>query len=282
MKISFRNAMFLALLSALPLAASAQTGRRKTTAKPRKPAPVSAAKPQPSPETVPETPVKKNERPADTTTAPAKANNRDSKNNAVSPAKAYIPNYYYEFDRPGFTYPRILIEHDDAGKGAISFKKDGFEDLLTDPIQLSTATVEKLKASFAALKFLDSTDNYQYAAHDFSNMGNVTITLKKDGRARTAKYNWTENKDAKFLMDEYRRIGNEYTWKFEMIVARENQPLQTPGLMDALDSYFRQNEISDPPHLMPFLTELSMDERLPLIARNHATKLIKQIEKVKK
>ena len=252
------------------------------TAKPRKPAPVSAAKPQPSPETVPETPVKKNERPADTTTAPAKANNRDSKNNAASPAKSYIPNYYYEFDRPGFTYSRILIEHDDAGKGAISFKKDGFEDLLTDPIQLSTATVEKLKASFAALKFLDSTDNYQYAAHDFSNMGNVTITLKKDGRARTAKYNWTENKDAKFLMDEYRRIGNEYTWKFEMIVARENQPLQTPGLMDALDSYFRQNEISDPPHLMPFLTELSVDERLPLIARNRAAKLIKQIEKPKK
>ena len=284
MKISFRNAMFLALLSALPLAASAQTGRRKTTAKPRKPTPAAVATPQPMPETVPETPVKKNERPLDTIAAPtdAKANGRDSKNNAVSPAKSYVPAYFYEFDRPGFTYPRILIEHDDAGKGAISFKKEGFEDHLTDPIQLSPATVEKLKASFAALKFLDSTTDYQYAAHDFSNMGNVTITLKRDGRARVAKYNWTENKDAKFLMDEYRRIGNEYTWKFEMTLARENQPLQTPGLMDALDSYFRQNEISDPPHLMPFLTELSMDERLPLIARNHATKLIKQIEKVKK
>ena len=31
-------------------------------------------------------------------------------------------------------------------------------------------------------------------------------------------------------MDEYRRISNEYTWRFE-IAARENQPLQTPGLM---------------------------------------------------
>lgn len=282
MKISFRNAMFLALLAAMPLAASSQTGKRKTTAKPRKPAPATVATPQPAPETVPETPLKKNERPADTTTAPAKANSRDSKNNAASPAKSYIPNYYYEFDRPGFTYPRILIEHDDLGTGAISFKKVGFEDLLTDPIQLSPATVEKLKAAFAALKFLDSTTDYQYAAHDFSNMGNVTITLKRDGRTRAAKYNWTENKDAKFLMDEYRRIGNEYTWKFEMTLARENQPLQTPGLMDALDAYLRQNEISDPPHMVTFLTELSVDERLPLIARNHAAKLIKQIEKPKK
>ncbi len=52
--------------------------------------------------------------------------------------------------------------------------------------------------------------------------------------------------------------------------------------MDGMDSLIRQNEISDPPHLIPFLTELSNDERLPLMARNHAAKLVKQIEKVKK
>ena len=28
-------------------------------------------------------------------------------------------------------------------------------------------------------------------------------------------------------MDEYRRIANEYTWKFEIDVVRQNQPL--PG-----------------------------------------------------
>jgi hypothetical protein len=110
-------------------------------------------------------------------------------------------------------------------------------------------------------------------------MGNIKFRYKSGGRERTVKYNWTENKDAKALMDEYRRIGNEYTWRFEVSVARENQPLQTPGLIDQMDSYLARGEISDPPHMMPFLTELSNDERLPLIARNHAAKLVRRIEK---
>ncbi|MDP2268059.1 MAG: hypothetical protein Q8K46_02720, partial [Deltaproteobacteria bacterium] len=82
-----------------------------------------------------------------------------------------------------------------------------------------------------------------------------------------------------FLMDEYRRISNEYIWRFEITGARENQPLQSPKLMTTLDRYIARGEISDPPHLIPLLTELSTDERMPLMARNHALRMIKQLEK---
>ncbi|MBP9664460.1 MAG: hypothetical protein KBD94_07530 [Pyrinomonadaceae bacterium] len=58
--------------------------------------------------------------------------------------------------------------------------------------------------------------------------------------------------------------------------------MQTPGLMDTLASYYKRNELSDPPHLVPLLTELSTDERMPLMARNRASKLVEQIQKVKK
>ena len=266
---------FVILLGSLSIWLTAQTKKPKTV---KKTTPAVAATPEPKPASVPETLVKRNERPS-VATPETKTNSRIGANNAT--LAVATPPYSYEFDRPGFTYSHIVIEHDDAGIGKMSFKKDGFNDLLTDPIQLSAATIDKLKASFAALNFLDSKESYQYAK-DFSNMGNVTITLRRDGRMRSAKYNWTENKDARALMDEYRRISNEYTWKFEMTIGRENQPLLTPSMMDGMDSLLRQNEISDPPHLVPFLTELSNDERLPLMARNHATKLIKQIEKPKK
>jgi hypothetical protein len=281
MNIRVLKSVVLSIVLSLPVAAAAQKSGNKTVKKPAKPAAVAAPTPRPIPEPKTEVPVKRNERPTDA--APAsdtKANSRDDASKVPSTVAESMP-YKYEFDRPGFTYPNILIEHDDNGKGKISFKKDGYQELLTDPIQLTTGTMEKLEAAFAALNFLDSTENYQYAK-DFSNMGNVTITLKRDGRTRVAKYNWTENKQARVLYDEYRRIGNEYIWKFEIAIGRENQPLLTPSLVDVIDSYIRQNEISDPPHLVPFLTELSNDERLPLIARNHATKLIKQIEKTKK
>src|SRR5205085_7225359 len=129
-----------------------------------------------------------------------------------------------------------------------------------------------------ALNFVSSADEYQ-TKMDHSNMGNVTLVRKQDGKERKTTFNWTENKDAMSLMNVYRAISNEYTWRFEILLARDTQPLLTPGLMDEIDQYMQRNEVADPPHLLPFLTELSNDERLPLMARNHASRIIKRIAK---
>jgi hypothetical protein len=258
----------LLLLGSLSVGLDAQTKKSKRTVKAGA---LTAATPQPTPVTPVEVPSKRNERPTD-----EKTNKRNG-----SATQTYSPVYFYEYTRPGFIYERILIEHDEAGKGKISFQKSDFRDMITDPIQLTPVTMENLTSAFTALNFLASNENYQ-TPRDHSNMGDISITVKKEGRQRTAKYNWTDNKQAKVLMDEYRRIANEYTWKFEMAIARQNQPLQAPALIDRLADYIRRTEISDPPHLLPLLNELSTDERLPLIARDNAAKLIKQIEKTKK
>ncbi|MCA1625163.1 MAG: hypothetical protein LC778_15470 [Acidobacteria bacterium] len=52
-------------------------------------------------------------------------------------------------------------------------------------------------------------------------------------------------------------------------------------MFDALDSLVKRDEISDAPQMIPFLRELSNDERIPLIARNHASRIVKTIEKKK-
>ena len=103
--------------------------------------------------------------------------------------------------------------------------------------------------------------------------------MKKDGREREANFNWTINKDAKALMDEYRKIANQYIWMFDINVSRENQPLESPRMMNNLDILIRRNEISDANQMIPFLKELEDDERIPLISRNHANRLVKKIEK---
>jgi hypothetical protein len=105
--------------------------------------------------------------------------------------------------------------------------------------------------------------------------------VKKDGRERRAEFNWTENKNAKTLADEYRRIGQQFVWMFDIGVARQNQPLESPGLMDALDSLLRRNEIADAAQMLPFLKELSEDERLPLIAATTPRALLNQSKKAK-
>jgi hypothetical protein len=254
MKMISKAVLLAALFGVLSFSAGAQTKKN--------------AKPTPTPAPVEEILLKRNERPA------------EASGQSTLPAAA-ASTHFYEFSRPGFSYSKIEIRHDDNGRGTITFQKDGHDESLTDPIELSKATLGKISDTLNALKYLDSAEEYQHP-RDYSHMGNVTFTLRRDGRTRTVKFNWTDNPSAKALMDEYRRISNEYTWKFEITLSRENMPLQSPGLMDALDAYIKRNEISDPPHLLPFLAQLSTDERLPLMARNRATKLMKEIEKAKK
>jgi hypothetical protein len=266
--------LILVFVSGLAVSFSAQA--KKPVKKNVKPEAVKPT-PQASPTVTatPETPTvnrqaKKNERPG----------NGDSKNQTLVPSKT-APNYFYEFTRPGFTVSKIHIEHDETGKGTISFVKDISDEVITDPIEISPAAMERIQNALAALDFFNSTESYQYEK-DYSHLGNITIKISKDGRARETKFNWTLNKEAKALADEYRKISNQYIWMFDINLSRQNQPLESPKLMDLIDSYIRRNEISDAAQLIPFLKQLSDDERIPLIARNHATRLIKQIEKEKK
>jgi hypothetical protein len=217
----------------------------------------------------PKTSGKKNERPTD----------ENAKNNSLLPKSTENPPvYFYEFSHPNFLVSQVFIEHDENGKGKITFLKKDFSEAVSDPIQLSAAILEKLKTLFKTLNFLESVEVYQSAERNYAHLGTMKIKLKKDGRERTAAFNWTENKEAKDLADEYRKISNQYIWMFDVGVARENQPLESPHLMDVLDALIRRNEISDSEQMIPFLKELSDDERIPLIARNHATRLMQQIE----
>src|SRR6185295_8215143 len=59
---------------------------------------------------------------------------------------------------------------------------------------------------------------------------------------------------------------------------REKQPLATPKLMDEFEMQMKRNGLSDPQQLVPLLNDISTDEHLPLIARNHALRLIKKLE----
>jgi hypothetical protein len=234
--------------------------------------------------------VKKNTKPGSAAPQSVEpAQSRDSeKKNGRGEQKAqpvvvskFQPTYSYQFTRPGFPYSKILIRHDDRGVGEIIFEKDGSDESITDPILLSEATISKLKQLYLDLNFVSSSEDYQYE-RDYSHLGNIEITATTAGRTRTAKFNWTTHKLAKELADEYRRIGNEYTWKFEMNIALENQPLQSPSLMDLLTGYVQRQEISDPSHLLPMLRKLASDERMPLMARNRASKLVEKLSKPSK
>jgi hypothetical protein len=267
--------LFLLILNLFVLV-SAQTKPKKNarpaakTSAPEKSA-MPAATPTPEPENLPQekVPTKKNAR-------ETAIKNGAADNSKIEDAKNY---YRYEFTQPNFVTKKVIIEHDEKGRGKITFEEKNFEDSLTEKIQLSPVSIEKIKKAFETLNFLDSTENYQSTTRNYGHLGTKKIVFRTGGKERAVEFNWTENADAKALGDEYSKIGYQLVWESDIKAARENQPLQTPSLVQVLDSYLRRNEISDPQQMLPFLKELSTDERLPLLARNHVLRLIKTIEK---
>lgn len=276
-KIYLYSLCALLFVSITPIVAQTKkTPRKKTTQTTVKPTPTTKNTPV---ETTP-TPTKKNERTDVSSDEPVAKKNRkaDDKNEKNNQTKKVYP-YTYEFSQPEFYVSHVLIEHDDNGQGKITFERPNLgTEPITDPLNISPTALERIKKLYAELNFLDSTENYQ-SEKQFPHLGNMKIVMRKDGGERTAEFNWTNNKAANDLTHEYKKLTEQFIWLFDINLARENQPLESPKLMELMETLIKRNEISDLNQILPLLKDLSTDERLPLIARNRAEKIIKQIEK---
>lgn len=186
--------------------------------------------------------------------------------------------YSYEFTQPNFFVSHILIEHNGAGRGKISFERQGGDAPIVEPFELSTAARERIMPLWDALRFLESDTNYQ-STRQYPHLGTMRLGMKRGERERVAEFNWTNDTQASALVNEYKRAADQAILVFDINLARENQPLSVPNLIDYLDRLFQRNGLSDPRQLVSLLSDINTDERLPLIARNHAERLRKKIEK---
>ena len=213
--------------------------------------------------------------PAQTPAAAQGAQRRDNKKPADT------TRYGYEFTQPDFIVRHIVIDHDASGRGKITFERKNDETSIEEPIELSMGALGRVLGAWQELNFLQSTEDYQ-SNKQFPHLGTMRLKMEHDSAKRTAEFNWSDNKTATLLAKEYRRIADQAIFVFDMSVARETQPLNAPKLMEEFEMQLRLNGFSDPQQLVPLLQDISTDEHLPLIARNHALRLIKQIEKQSK
>lgn len=197
---------------------------------------------------------------------------------AVPVANEKSARFSYEFTQPQFYLRHILIEHDANGRGKITFERLNEETAIIEDLEISPTALERVKALWQALRFLDSDTNYQ-SDRQFPHMGTMKIGMVEGDRKRVAEFNWSNIKEATDLVNEYRRIADQASFVFDVFVARENQPLNAPKLMETFESMMKRNALSDPQQLVPLLKEVSTDERLPLIARNHALRLLARLKK---
>jgi len=197
--------------------------------------------------------------------------------NAVE-TKTEPVKYSYEFSQPKFYIKHIVLEHDASGRGTVTFERLNEDTPVSEPIELSADALARISSAWQSLRFLESDTDYQ-SNKQFPHLGTMKIGVQRGERKRVAEFNWTNNEDASTLVNEYRKAADQAILVFDIAVARENQPLNAPKLMETMESLLKRNALSDPRQLLKLLQDLSTDEHVPLIARNHALRLIKKIEK---
>lgn len=189
--------------------------------------------------------------------------------------------YRYEFENEKFVVTRIRIVHDAAGRGTLTFERKSSEEAIEEPLELSAEALRRIRGHWEALRFLDSEASYQ-ADKQFPHLGTVRLSMARGRQGRTAEFNYSRDPDAAALASEYRRAADQAMFVFDINVARENQPLETPKLLEYLGRLVERGGVSDPQQLAPLLKDLSTDERVPLITRNTAGKILKKLEGAKK
>lgn len=203
----------------------------------------------------------------------------NSASGASNPQTQNVPaTYFYEFTSAQFDLRLVRIEHDERGVGKVIFRRKDSPEEYTEKIALSEVALERTRAVWTKLNFIDSTRSYD-SEKDFSHLGTIKLGMRHAGRERFTELHYPADPDAFALVNEYRRITEQTLFIFDITVARESQPLEAPKVMTRLERLVARQGVSDPTQLTVLLQDLSTDERLPLIARNQATKLLKKIKK---
>jgi len=186
--------------------------------------------------------------------------------------------YSYEFSQPKFYIKHIVLEHDANGRGTVTFERLNEDTPVSEPIEFSADALARISSAWQSLQFLESDTDYQ-SNKQFPHLGTMKIGMQRGERKRVAEFNWTNNEGASTLVNEYRKAADQAILIFDISIARENQPLNAPKLMETMESLLNRKALSDPRQLLKLLQDLSTDEHVPLIARNHALRLIKKIQK---
>ena len=174
-----RYLLFLSILTIFVcvnfVAAQSKAKKRKTPPTVVQPAPTTASSTKENAENT--NLAKKNQRP---TTVIGSGDTAGKNDIIVNKTVAKFP-YAYEFSQPDFLVQRVWIEHDETGKGKITFEKRELGEPITDPIQISAEALERIKKLWDELNFIDSTENYQSTTYDYKHLGQMKLRMEQAG-----------------------------------------------------------------------------------------------------
>lgn len=189
-------------------------------------------------------------------------------------------SYSYKFENPRFDIRVIEIDLNSNGTGELRFTRGTSDEVLDCKVKLLPATIARISSLFEASGFLASNTEYQ-DKKDFAHMGWVTLGARQGTRERKTRFNFTTNINIKTLEEIFRAIASQEISLFDIENAERYQPLDLPKQLETLANDLRLARIAEPERLLTTLNEIAADDIQPLIARNHAKKIVEDIKKGK-
>ena len=189
-------------------------------------------------------------------------------------------SFSYKFENPRFHLRVIEIDLSANGAGELRFVRGESDELLDCKVKLLPATIARIRSLIEVADFLGSTAEYQDKT-DMSHLGWVTVGAKQGSRERKVRFNHTINAQMRELGDIFRGIATQEISLFDIDNAQRYQPLDLPKQLEVLENDLRLEWIAEPERVLSVLNEIAGDDTQPLIARNHAKRIIDAIKKGK-
>ncbi len=190
------------------------------------------------------------------------------------------PAYRFLFENERFVVSLQEVLLTAEGKGQYRYQRKEMDEMVLTFVA-SPAVMEEIRGLFAQLDFLHSSENYQHR-RDFSHLGTITLAMRQDGAEREVRFNYSDRQQINQLVRLFRGLATQESRLFEIETVRANDPISTPAQLRLLEGELKSRTIADPRRFAPLLREMRLDEGIPLIARNHATRLLEQIDRLQK
>jgi len=187
-------------------------------------------------------------------------------------------SFSYKFEGPRFDLRVIEIDLNANGAGELRFTRGTSDEILDCKIKLLPATLARIRNLFEVSDFLALKADYQ-DKRDFSHMGWITLGAKQGARERKTRFNFTTNVHMNELKDIFLGIAWQEISLFDIENAERYQPLDVPKQLELLENDLKLTRIAEPARLLTALNEIAGDDSQPLIARNHAKRIIEAIKK---
>ncbi|HWP45372.1 MAG TPA: hypothetical protein VNO14_19175 [Blastocatellia bacterium] len=189
-------------------------------------------------------------------------------------------SFGYKYEGPRFYISLIEIDLTADGRGELRFKRGESDEIIKLNFKLMPETIARIRQLYSETQFLESSEDYQ-SKKDFSHLGWKTLSARQGEQERKARFNYTHNESINEIANIFRAIATQEIHLFDLETAAQYQPLDLPSQLQSLENDLRNQNIAEPERMLGPLRDMAGNDSVPLIARNHAERIVKSIEKKK-